>query len=1053
MNTSSHKFPRFRFSGFSGKGAASFLIIILFLSVSAAAQNLNPSGIKPVQNFPPYIYRGSVQNWAVTQDSAGIMYFANNSGIMIYDGSEWQIIKMDNDATVRMVNYGNDNRVYVGAVSRLGFLYRDPQNRIKYKALENLIPEEHREFLDVWDILFTDNEVVFRTDKYLYIWDGKKFSVLTAGKYFTGSAKVNGKILIYDSGGGVKEYKNGKLTRFTDDPRIFNFDFISVISPDSATILMCAYEGGILAYRNGEVTEFAPALKNFFRENFIYKAIILPDGKIAFATFKGGIMITDNKGNPVFHITDKNGLRTNIIFDVFSDREKNLWAATDDGITRISYGSGITLLYPGYGLPKGTVSGFIKNNNLFISAPFGVYSGRTDGSSFEFSKLPQINDESWDITSFEDNSVLISTSQGLFSYDGAGLSQLSGTYTFTALPLKKYPGHILCGKDDGIYLLEKDETGKWQKAGELPVYDECRRFVEDKNGNVWVETGNSGILKLDFSTSLLRPIITGFRGQSPLYNKPVSLYNAGGYIFIATDSAVYYVTGDLKSIRKMEIEISFRQDDNIPILTGDNMGNIWLHDLGRICKLEISGSKAEIRENYYIGMIAKYDIFGMTVFQDKDFEKVFLTSNEGLFLFQLKNHTRREISFNLSIRKIEVNKNVFYQGDLIQGGDPFEFSYDRNYITFSFAALTYIGDGSVEYYTRLEGFEENWVNEKGRNFREYINLPPGRYRFMVKAVNSAGLTSYANVEFEINQAWYLTTAAYIFYILLLLAGTVFYIRTRTRFLEKTNSELEKRVHERTAQFEKAANDLSLLNDQLKSKNQNLEKLNNDKNEYLSIAAHDIKNPLSSIMGYSEILFEDTESLNHEEIRNYGKNIHQNSSNIISIIEKLLDADTIESGRITVDEEVFDLRELIAELITTNSLHCKSKSIKVEYDEPSEPAKVRSDYNLSLQILDNIFSNACKYTFSNTQITIRLNGSESGRIISVTDQGPGILPEEREFVFKKFARLSNRPTGDESSTGLGLSIVKMLCDKLGHKVWFESTPGLGTTFYVEFKSDI
>ncbi len=1052
MKTSLLKNTWFRLTDFFQKITAFIFIILLVFSAGNTAQNLNPSGIKPVQNFPPYTYSGSVQNWSVTQDSIGLMYFANNSGIMIYDGSEWQIMKMDNDATVRMVHYGNDNRVYVGAVSRLGYIYRDSENRIKYKPLENLIPEEHKEFLDVWDILFSDNEVIFRTDRRLFIWDGRKFSVITAKRSFTGSANAGGKILIYDSGDGVKEYKDGKLTRFTDNPQLYNFDFISVISTGSNTLLMCAYEGDLLLYKNGKIAEFAPALRTFFRNNFIYKALMLPDGKIAFATFKGGIMITDDKGNPVYHITDKNGLRTNIIFDIFCDREKNLWAATDDGIERISYGSGITLLYPGYGLPKSTVSSYIKNNNLFISSPFGVYSGRLDGKSYEFSKIPEIIDESWDMTSLGEREILLSTSQGLFKSDGTNLKKLSGTYTFTSLPLIKHRGYILCGKDNGIYLLEKNDAGQWQNAGELPVYDECRKFAEDQNGNVWVETGNSGIIRLDFSTSLLRPIITSYRNNEPLGKNPVSLFTAGGLIFIAADTAIYYVQNDFKSVKKLEIDIKFRYDDNIPLITGDNLGNIWMHDHGRICKLQVSGGRATVTENYFLGLIAKYDIFGMTVHHEGDLDKVFLTSNEGLFLFELRNHNKREIPFNLSIRKIEVNKNIFYQGDLIQGGEPIRLAYDRNYITFSFAALTYLGDGRVEYYTLLEGFEENWVNEKGRNSREYINLPPGKYRFMVKAVNAAGLTSFATVEFEISQVWYMTTTAYIIYIVLLLGATVMYIRIRTKLLEKANKELEKRVQERTTQFEKAAEDLKKLNEQLKSKNLNLEKLNRDKNEYLGIAAHDIKNPLSSIMGYSEILFEDAETLNHDEIRNYGKNIYSNSSNIISIIEKLLDADSIESGRITVDEEVFDLRELITEVINTNSITCRSKSIKIIFEEPDAPVKVKTDYNLSLQIIDNILSNACKYTFSNTFITITINDSESGKVVAVSDQGPGIKPDERELVFKKFARLSNRPTGDESSTGLGLSIVKMLCDRLGHKVWFDSTPGLGTSFYVEFKSE-
>lgn len=230
---------------------------------------------------------------------------------------------------------------------------------------------------------------------------------------------------------------------------------------------------------------------------------------------------------------------------------------------------------------------------------------------------------------------------------------------------------------------------------------------------------------------------------------------------------------------------------------------------------------------------------------------------------------------------------------------------------------------------------------------------------------------------------------------------------------------------------------------LKVSNDQLTALNHEKNEFLGIAAHDLKNPLSTIiMGAEILMLRDRESETGQiagVIMDAGKRMHQ-------LITNLLDVHAIEEGRFLAKPERCDLAALTAFALEQNAANARRKEIALVF-EPAGELAACADPNAVGQILDNLISNAVKYSPQRTTVRIRAHAENGHACVAVKDEGPGISEEDRKKMFGKFARLSARPTGDESSNGLGLSIVKRLAEAMSGTVECQGALGEGSTFIV------
>lgn len=264
-------------------------------------------------------------------------------------------------------------------------------------------------------------------------------------------------------------------------------------------------------------------------------------------------------------------------------------------------------------------------------------------------------------------------------------------------------------------------------------------------------------------------------------------------------------------------------------------------------------------------------------------------------------------------------------------------------------------------------------------------------------------------------------------------------RKLNKILQIKNLKIEDQQKKITLQNK----EIKAQNDELIIRNKELDDLNNEKDSLLSLVAHDMKAPFHRIKGLTELLR--LSGLNEEQSQYVGM-IRNNAKHGAYLINDLLDVNAISTDKEELNSESFDLKKLLDDTISNFVIELTNKQI--EHKIECEPGlKVRSDKNYINRVLENLISNAIKFSDLKSEIIIRAGISKNNFWISVKDFGPGFTEEDKNNLFKKFKKLSAKPTGGESSNGLGLAIVKTLVDRLNGKINLETELGKYSEFTI------
>lgn len=265
-----------------------------------------------------------------------------------------------------------------------------------------------------------------------------------------------------------------------------------------------------------------------------------------------------------------------------------------------------------------------------------------------------------------------------------------------------------------------------------------------------------------------------------------------------------------------------------------------------------------------------------------------------------------------------------------------------------------------------------------------------------------------------------------------------------------STQLEIEQAQKEAEIQRLKNiELAQALEDVKKLNVNLKELNDEKNEFMAIAVHDLKNPLQNILSTARIM-KRSDDLPKEELDEFTSNIVSQTDRMFNIIKKLLDHNAIDQGELKIKESNFDVNSLCDELAENFREEAERKFLEIKLDKFPEELNVRTDKVILYEILQNLISNAIKFSPQHKHIFLGTYADEDSVRIEVRDEGPGFSDADKSKMFNKFARLSAKPTGNEHSTGLGLSIVKKLCELAGARLKLESVESQGAKFIISLK---
>lgn len=266
--------------------------------------------------------------------------------------------------------------------------------------------------------------------------------------------------------------------------------------------------------------------------------------------------------------------------------------------------------------------------------------------------------------------------------------------------------------------------------------------------------------------------------------------------------------------------------------------------------------------------------------------------------------------------------------------------------------------------------------------------------------------------------------------------------TLHRALKEKNENLSVAV----TSYEGAFKQVGTLAQELQQKNQQLEQLNDLKDEMVGIVAHDLRNPISAVEMYTDYLIEELPDL-PEEPKSFLLNTKILVSEVLTMLSELLDISNFETGKIKVNSEVVDIQSFLKPIIERMNLLFSQKEIRYQLDLDEAPETGIFDKKRIAQVLENLLTNAAKFSEPDKSVTVRVEKQDGWLQIAVIDNGQGIPEDEIQKVFQKFHRGSVKPTAGESSTGLGLAIAKQIVEQHQGKLVVNSTSGKGSTFTI------
>ncbi|MBZ0201181.1 MAG: hybrid sensor histidine kinase/response regulator [Ignavibacteriaceae bacterium] len=324
-------------------------------------------------------------------------------------------------------------------------------------------------------------------------------------------------------------------------------------------------------------------------------------------------------------------------------------------------------------------------------------------------------------------------------------------------------------------------------------------------------------------------------------------------------------------------------------------------------------------------------------------------------------------------------------------------------------------------------------------------LQSGADNFITKPYNRHFLMSrieYIMLNKEIRKNNISGTAVEIMF-----AGNKYIINSdRMQIIDLLLSTYENAI-QKNDELASANHELTIIHRELEQKNRELEKLNQEKNKFLGMAAHDLRNPLGLINGFSSFILEeagDNLSKTHSDFLNI---IQSSSESMLLMVNDLLDIALIESGKLELRKEKIYLTAFIDQIVSLNNVFAIKKKIQLNFQHDDSRPVTFCDPGKIQQVVTNLISNSLKYSESGSSVDINLSSNKSEAIIFVKDHGRGIPERDKDKLFKPFSRAGVKSTAGEKSTGLGLMIARIIIEGHRGKIWFESVEGTGSTFYI------
>lgn len=808
-----------------------FLIIGLFSAICTDADALSTHyGLPGIRNFPRSEYAGGIQSWSFAETDNGLLYFANNSGLLEYNGSQWALYK-----SVQAVNRAvcaDGNRIYVGAFGDFGYYEENEKGVLVYHSLTHLIKGRIGDFDEIWRIHKTSFGIVFQSFRAIFIYQNGKLDIVKPLSSFHLSYYVNGVLWVYDQQYGLMQYHDGKVNVIPGGDYFIGENIWSILPLNDNEILIGTSKKGVFLYNGTKVIAWGSEINNQLKKYQLYSAIRLKNNFFAFGTIQNGIIVTDTAGNLVFEMNKERGLQNNTVLGLGQDYKGNIWLCLDNGISMIEFDSPVSFFQNYFDIGTGYASAKF-GDNIYLGTNQGLFYIKWADfinpakSKTNLKLIEGTEGQVWNLTVI-DNSLLCGHTNGVFQIKGSTaikISSISDAWNF----LKLNSGSILVGTYSGLSILENN-GGSWFYKNRIKGFSESSRFLQkDQSGNIWVGHTYKGIYRLKFDQAQEKVAeIKLYSSKNGLpSDKSNFLFKLQSELVVAAINGIFiYNDKAVKFEKEMKLATFFDKDQQVDYLYQDSARNIWFNtgkQLG-VLRLQEDGSFKKI-----IAPFAKLVDIVLPAFEhiyEIDHYNVLIGIEGGFANYNSrynKDYSLPGTIYISDLRSRDTSEGI-YRFNSKNGKQNIvpSFRYRNNTISITFAAHN-LESSEVVFQYKLVGFDEDFSEWTSQRFKEYTNLPAGSYTFVLRSSNSNQIApTVLSYKFEVLPPWYRSKLAFIIYFFVML----FSLYLGKRYLSYRIKKLDRNEYQK--QKEKYQNRVQVLKQEALSAEKEMERLRNEK---------------------------------------------------------------------------------------------------------------------------------------------------------------------------------------------------------------------------------
>lgn len=866
-----------------------FTLFILLFAIKGTVLAIHPN----VRNYNRKVSNVGTQNWDIIQHKNNWMYFANNKGLVEFDGNRWSIYPIQNYTNVRSLYYDEQaDKIYAGAFNEFGYYSRNEVGLLKYHSLVEKINSDERNFNEIWHINKIEDALYFQGDNAVFRYRGGimfRFSFQSKIEY---SAVVYNSLIVSSTEDGTS-ILNGNLFMKLPNSEILKKKKVCAILPFQKTkILFVTDFYGMYIFDGERVEAYKTNIDSYLSENQVFCATI-HGSKLAFGTVRNGLMVKDLNDDANIFLSTFSGLQNNTILSLYFDNQENLWLGLDKGIDYVLINSPIYDLFGNSQLFGAGYSSLIRKDILYLGTNQGLYATAypipNSPNSFAVRLINRMQGQVWSLTLI-DNTIFCGTDHGTFIINGNNAEQIQGipgTWGFRRLRNK--PDNILGSSYQGFFILKKIH-GKWQFSNFVKGFSESGgMFEEDNDNRIWFNHWIKGIYRLTFnekmdSFSRVEPYGTtkGFPS-----NRDNTLFRINNQITFSTQNGFYtYNRSSDRIERSPELQRMFGVPSHSMHLNESKKGDIWCTSNTYVGAAFKQGEDKYKVDTLFFSTLKSKLISGFEHFNFLNDSNIIVSTEDGFSWLNLSNVNKNKSQFKISIRNVyltSVTDSVVRGYEAVQNKDKIPvFKFNHNSLRFEYVATEFRSEGSVTYSYLLENYDSKWSGYSTINSKEYTKLKKGTYTFRVKAKSLLETTPIeASYQFTILPPWYESNIAFIVYfviVVLLIVKLISFIKLRS---EKGAREMkalkELEMHEQELRFQADS----------KEKKKEIIELKNQRLQYdLRHKSQELASSTMNLIRKNEILLD----INHH-LTKVTTDISENSESkvILKKIQKMQDA--------------------------------------------------------------------------------------------------------------------------------------------------------------------